>query len=329
MDTFFALAPGLLPLALGFILDLCFGDPLWLPHPVMAIGRLISVLEKLARRLFPATPKGELAGGAAVAVLVPVISFLVPWLILRLLEILHPWARLAAEILMCYQILAVKSLKDASLAVYRCLAAGELPAARQAVSRIVGRDTASLSAEGVTRAAVETVAENASDGVAAPLFFLALGGAPLGFLYKAVNTMDSMIGYKNQRYLYFGRAAARLDDAANFIPARLCALAMVAAAYFLGFDGPKAWRIFRRDRLNHASPNSAQTEAACAGALGLKLAGDASYFGKLVRKPTIGDGERQIEPEDIRRANRLLYAASGLCLLSCGALRFGLLLIVK
>ncbi|MEA4893290.1 MAG: adenosylcobinamide-phosphate synthase CbiB [Peptococcaceae bacterium] len=311
---------------LGFILDLCFGDPLWLPHPVAALGRLITALEKLLRPRFPDTPRGQLAAGAAMAFCLLTTAFFAPWFLLRLLGSLHPFLRLGAESLMCYQILAVKSLKDASLAVLEPLKRQDLPAARKAVGRIVGRDTQNLSAQAVTKAAVETVAENAADGVAAPLFFLALGGAPLGFLYKAINTMDSMVGYKNERYLYFGRAAARLDDAANFIPSRLCALAMILAAFLLGLDGRNAWRIFWRDRKKHASPNSAQTEAACAGALGLELAGDASYFGQVVHKPVIGDPLRKIEPEDICRANRLLYGTSALCLIICGALRYALLL---
>ena len=328
MNPAFSLLPALLPLAAGFFLDLCFGDPLWLPHPVTAIGRLIARLEKGLRRLFPSTDWGELTAGGILALLVPAIAFFVSWLLLRLLTALHPGLGLLAESLMCYQILAAKSLKDASLRVAEALEAGDLPAARQAVGRIVGRDTGGLDAAGVTRAAVETVAENANDGVTAPLLFLALGGAPFGFFYKAINTMDSMVGYKNQRYLYFGRAAARLDDAANYIPSRLCGLFLVAAAFLAGEDGKNAWRIFRRDRKNHTSPNSAQTEAACAGALGLQLAGDASYFGRLVHKPAIGDPLRPIEAADIRRADRLLYITALLSLAAALVLR-GTILIWK
>ena len=190
----------------------------------------------------------------------------------------------------------------------------DLPAARIAVSRIVGRDTQALTAEGVTKAAVETVAENASDGVIAPLLYMLLGGAPLALTYKAINTMDSMVGYKNTQYLYFGRAAAKLDDIANFLPSRIAALLWVAAAALTGNDARSAWRIWRRDRRNHASPNSAQTESACAGALNVQLAGPAYYFGEYYPKPTIGDAVRPIEPEDIRRANRMMYAESLLAL---------------
>ena len=198
--------------------------------------------------------------------------------------------------------------------VYERLKQGDLTGARQAVSRIVGRDTEALTAEEVAKAAVETVAENFSDGVAAPLFYMLLGGAPLALAYKAVNTMDSMVGYKNERYLYFGRAAAKLDDAANWVPSRLAALCWIGSAFLTGQDGRGAWRIWRRDRRRHASPNSAQTESACAGALGVQLAGPASYFGKAVDKPAIGDPGRTVEPEDIARANRMLYAAGGLAL---------------
>ena len=198
--------------------------------------------------------------------------------------------------------------------VYRELTKPDLPAARIAVSRIVGRDTQALTAEGVTKAAVETVAENASDGVIAPLLYMLLGGAPLALTYKAINTMDSMVGYKNTQYLYFGRAAAKLDDIANYLPSRIAALLWVAAAALTGNDARSAWRIWRRDRRNHASPNSAQTESACAGALNVQLAGPAYYFGEYYPKPTIGDAVRPIEPEDIRRANRMMYAESLLAL---------------
>ena len=217
---------------------------------------------------------------------------------------------LAVESFMCYQILATKSLKVESDRVYQEIQTGDIARARKAVSMIVGRDTQNLTIEGVTKAAVETVAENTSDGVIAPLFYMVIGGALLGFGYKAVNTMDSMVGYKNDRYLYFGRVAAKLDDVANYIPARLSGWLMVAASAFVKMDVKNAAKIYRRDRRNHASPNSAQTEAAMAGALEVQLAGNAYYFGKLYEKPTIGDGIRPVEVEDIRRSNRLLYATA-------------------
>lgn len=311
-------------LAVGFLLDFLLGDPLWLPHPVVAMGKLITWLEKLLRCLFPKTPRGELAGGILLAVVLPLLSWGVSFACLWLLCLVHPLLCFAAECWMCYQVLAARGLAQASKAVFLRLAAGDLPGARKAVGRIVGRDTKSLTAEGVTRAAVETVAENSSDGVIAPMFFLALGGAPLGMFYKAINTMDSMVGYKNDRYRFFGKAAARLDDAADFLPARLSALLTVLAAGLSGFSLKNAWRIFRRDRHNHASPNSAQTESVYAGALGVQLAGDTSYFGKLVRKPTIGDRLRPIEPRDILRANRLLWVTTMLSLMACILLRMAI-----
>ena len=308
----------------GFGLDLLLADPAWMPHPVVGMGRAIAALEKRLRRLFPATPAGERAAGRVLAAALPLGTFALAAGALALAYRLHPAAGFALETLWCWQALALRGLADESGKVYAQLAKGDLPAARRAVGRIVGRDTGSLTAAGVTKAAVETVAENFSDGVAAPLFYLLIGGAPLGLAYKAVNTMDSMVGYKNKTYLHFGRAAARLDDAANFLPSRLAALLWIGAAGLAGFDGRGAWRIWRRDRLRHASPNSAQTESACAGALGVQLAGPAWYFGEYYDKPTIGDDTRPVEPADILRADRMLYLAGFLALGLGLGLRFGL-----
>ena len=299
----------------GFVLDAIFGDPAWLPHPVVFMGRVISRLEKFLRPRLPQTPQGELLGGGIVAFVLPVGTFLFTALACLGAAKLSPWLGLALQMFWCGQALAAKGLVQESRNVYRQLQQEDLPAARKAVSRIVGRDTENLTAEGVTKAAVETVAENASDGVIAPLLYMLLGGAPLALTYKAINTMDSMLGYKNDRYLYFGRAAAKLDDVANYLPSRIAALLWVAAAFFTGNHAGRAWHIWRRDRRNHASPNSAQTESACAGALGVQLAGPAFYFGKYYPKPTIGDPVRPIEPEDILRADRMMYAASLLALL--------------
>ena len=222
---------------------------------------------------------------------------------------------LALESFWCYQIFATKSLKVESDRVYIALKDKGLEAGRKAVSMIVGRDTQNLTEEGVTKAAVETVAENTSDGVIAPLFYMLIGGAVLGFTYKAINTMDSMVGYKNDKYQWFGTAAAKLDDVVNFIPARVSAVLMILAAYLNGMDGKHAACIFRRDRFNHKSPNSAQTEAVMAGALDVQLAGDAWYFGKLHKKPTIGDPVREMELLDIRRSHKLLYGTAMLGLI--------------
>ena len=298
----------------GFVLDTLFGDPPWLPHPVVLMGKAISALEKRLRARLPQTPQGELLGGAVVAFTLPLGTFLLTSLVCLGAAKLSPWLGLAVQMFWCGQALAAKGLAQESTNVYRALIKPDLPAARKAVSRIVGRDTQNLTLEGVTKAAVETVAENASDGVIAPLLYMLLGGAPLALTYKAINTMDSMLGYKNEKYLYFGRAAAKLDDAANYLPSRLAGLLWCAAAALTGNSPKGAWRIWRRDRRCHASPNSAQTESACAGALGVQLAGPAYYFGEYYAKPTIGDPLRPIEPEDIRRANRMMYAESVLAL---------------
>ena len=298
----------------GFVLDAVFGDPAWLPHPVVLMGKCISKLEKALRARFPKTQQGELLAGAVLAFCLPVGTFLLTSAVCLLAAKISPWLGLAVQMFWCGQALAAKGLVQESRNVYNKLVKPDLPAARKAVSRIVGRDTENLTAEGVTKAAVETVAENASDGVIAPLLYMLLGGAPLALTYKAVNTMDSMVGYKNETYLYFGRAAAKLDDVANYSPSRLAALLWAAAAALTGNDAKGAWRIWRRDRRNHASPNSAQTESACAGALGVQLAGPAYYFGEYYPKPTIGDALRPIEPQDILRADRMMYAASILAL---------------
>jgi len=298
----------------GFVLDTLFGDPAWLPHPVVYMGKAISKLEKFLRPRLPKTPQGELLGGAIVAFCLPVGTFLLTGLVCWGAARLHPLLGLAVQMFWCGQALAARGLVQESTNVYKELKKPDLPGARKAVSRIVGRDTAELTAEGVTKAAVETVAENASDGVIAPLLYMLIGGAPLALTYKAINTMDSMLGYKNEKYLYFGRVPAKLDDVANYIPSRLAGLLWVAAAALTGNSARGAWKIWRRDRRRHASPNSAQTESACAGALGVQLAGPAYYFGQYYPKLTIGDALRPIEPEDILRANRMMVAESILAL---------------
>ncbi|MBR4475025.1 MAG: cobalamin biosynthesis protein CobD [Oscillospiraceae bacterium] len=306
----------------GFALDLLFGDPAWLPHPVVIMGKVISRYERSLRPRFPRTPRGELLSGAMLAVSLPLLCFGLSFAVCRLARLLHPAAELAVQTFWCAQSLAARGLAEESGKVCDALRAGDLPAARSAVARIVGRDVEHLDEEGVAKAAVETVAENASDGVAAPLLYMALGGAPLALFYKAINTMDSMLGYRNDRYLYFGRAAARLDDAANWLPSRIAALFWVAAAALTGQDAAGAFRIWRRDARRHQSPNAGQTESACAGSLGIQLGGEAWYFGKRVEKNTLGDARRSCEPEDILRADRMMICANVLLLLTCAALRF-------
>lgn len=307
----------LFALLIGFVVDLIVGDPHSIPHPVIGIGKLISGFEKLLRRLFPKTEQGEKTAGGVLWVLVVLISAAVPVLLLWLCHWISPWLRLAVESIMCWQILATKSLRDESMKVYHALETGGLEKSRYAVSMIVGRDTASLDDAGVTRAAVETVAENTSDGIVAPLLFAAIGGAPLGFFYKAVNTMDSMLGYVEPPYKNIGFVPAKMDDVMNFIPSRFSALLLLAAGWFLRLDVKNGWKIFRRDRFNHASPNSAQTESVCAGLLGLRLAGDAWYHGVLHKKQYIGDPVREIEHRDIPRTCRLLYVTALLALILC------------
>lgn len=304
-------------------MDFIFGDPSWLYHPVRIIGKGIELGERILRKLF--REKHLVLAGAVLWVFIAGMSFLIPLGLLFLAQKLHPGVRFALETFWCFQILAARSLCRESGKVYDRLQEDDLPGARRAVSMIVGRDTESLTGEGVTKAAVETVAENTSDGVTAPLIYMMIGGAPLGFLYKAVNTMDSMLGYKNDRYLYFGQIPAGMDDVFNYIPARITALAMIAAAYLTGLDGKNAWRVYRRDRKKHASPNAAQTESVCAGALRVQLAGDAVYFGKLYKKELIGDRLRPIEPRDIKRAQRLMYVTALLLLLLCGGMKAALI----
>ena len=310
--------------AAGFILDLLFGDPAWIYHPIRIIGHLISGLEK---KLYKegTSPESLRRRGTLLWIGTAGIATLVPCLLLWAAFQIHPVLSFLLQGFWCWQLLATKSLKTESMKVKQALDTGTLEDGRKAVSMIVGRDTKELTEEGVVKAAVETVAENTSDGIIAPLFYMMIGGAGLGFFYKAVNTMDSMVGYKNDRYLDFGRTAARMDDLFNLIPARLSALLMIGAAGILGlFDSrhysmTNAWKIYKRDRHNHKSPNAAQTESVCAGALSVRLAGNAWYFGKLYEKPYIGDDIRPIEREDIRRANRLLYGTAVL-----GVLVFGL-----
>lgn len=313
-----------LPLPAAYGLDRWIGDPVWLYHPVRMIGNVITFLERCLRRVFPATPAGERRAGVVLAAVVPILSMgavLVCWIFAARI---HVWVWFAVETWGCYRMLAVHSLRAESMAVYDCLAAQDLSAARRMVGRIVGRDTDCLEEAEIVRATVETIAENTSDGIVAPMLFMALGGAPLCYCYKAVNTLDSMVGYKNTRYLHFGRASARLDDAVNYLPARISAQMMITAAKQIQLDSAAAKRIYQRDYHCHPSPNSAHTEAVCAGALGIQLGGDSVYLGKTVHKSTIGDPIRAAEKEDIVRANRLMETTAQLALAACCVFRLAL-----
>lgn len=310
---------------IGYVLDLIIGDPRYPFHPIRLIGIMIAKVEQWLRGFFRKGKRSELVLGVVLFIIVIFVSTSIPFAILFFAYRSSMWLGLTVESIFCYQLLATKCLKDESMKVYHSLKKRDVEEARYHVSMIVGRDTKVLDEEGITKAAVETIAENASDGVIAPMFYMVLGGATLGFLYKAANTLDSMVGYKNEKYLYVGRCSAKFDDVVNFIPSRLSGLLMVLASFFLGLDGKNAFRIFKRDSRNHASPNSAQTEAACAGALNVQLAGDAYYFGKLYKKPFIGDKHRSVEVEDIKRTNRLLYMTSFLMMVFVIGIRFVIL----
>ena len=314
---------------LSFILDLLLADPPLIPHPVVLMGKIISCAEKRMRKRPDLTLQKERRAGRRLAVCLPLGTFLVTAAAIAGLWCVHPVLGFTLNAVWGWQALALRGLQKESRNVRRTLENGTLSEAQKAVARVVGRDTERLDEEGVVKAAVETVAENFSDGVTAPLFYLVLGGAPLALCYKAVNTMDSMIGYRNERYLHFGRAAAKMDDAANFLPSRLSALLLIAAAFLCGQNAKDAARIWKRDRRKHASPNAAQTESVMAGALGIRLAGPAWYFGTYHDKPYLGDALRNAEPADIARANRMLYAAGVLALILLCALRAGIALAFK
>lgn len=306
----------LLAFILGFILDLIIGDPHNWPHIVRVIGAVISGLEKRLNNGINKRLRGVILVVVTIAISVGTTA-----LVLIVAYIINPWIYLLVEGLIVWQCLALKSLRDESQKVLTSLHSGGIEEARSAVSMIVGRDTAVLDECGVVKATVETVAENASDGVGAPLFYILFFGAIGGVLYKTVNTMDSMIGYKNDKYMEFGRCAAKLDDVFNYVPSRVCALMMVLASGISGFDMKNAYYIWKRDRYNHASPNSAQTESVMAGALDVRLAGNAYYFGKLVEKPYIGDDIREIKPEDINASHKILFVT--------GLLLFALIIVLR
>ena len=297
---------------LGFILDTIIGDPYKLPHPIRWIGSFISILEKLCRKIAKSNTMLMILGAILVFIVV-FVSGGITLLVLKLASF-NKYAYLIVSSVICYYMLAGKSLKTESMKVYKAFENNDTEGARKAVSMIVGRDTQSLTKEGIIKAAVETVAENSSDGVVAPLIYMLIFGPVGGVVYKAVNTMDSMIGYVEEKYFYIGKFAAKLDDVLNYIPARISGILVIISAFILRYDYKNAFRIFKRDRKKHASPNSAQTESAMAGALGVQLAGDATYFGVVHKKPYIGDKRREIENEDIKRANDIMYTMTIICL---------------
>ena len=300
-------------LGIGFLLDLIFGDPNFFLHPVRLMGGFISVTEKVIRRIFPKTKAGEITGGTLMVIIVIAVSAAVPLVILLLLYRWNIVAGAAAERVICYFMLSARALGKEGNKIYYSLLRREVDKAREQVSMIVGRDTDKLDDVGITKATVETIAENTCDGIVAPLIYMALGGAVLGCAYKAVNTMDSMVGYKNEKYLYFGKAAAKLDDIANYIPSRIAARVMIFASRILGFDAGNAAYIHSRDSRKHASPNSAQTESVVAGALRIQLAGDAYYFGELYKKPFIGDSIKDVKYDNIKQAARIMYVTAVIC----------------
>jgi len=303
----------MISLIVGYILDLIIGDPHGFFHPIKLIGNMISSIEKKLRTRCKNKDE-ERRAGAILWIVVVGASFVVPYLLLELVSNINLILAIILESVMCYYVLATKSLRDESMKVYKALKENNIVEARKYLSYIVGRDTENLNDSSVAKGAVETVAENTSDGVIAPIIFILIGGAPLGFMYKAINTLDSMVGYKNEKYIDFGRFSAIADDVANYIPSRISAYLMIIASMIIGMDYKNAYKIYKRDRYNHLSPNSAQTESVCAGALNISLGGGNYYGGVLVSKPTIGDNDRYIETEDIKRANNLMYVTSFICM---------------
>ncbi|HBU8848935.1 adenosylcobinamide-phosphate synthase CbiB [Citrobacter sedlakii] len=303
----------LLAWCVAWLLDVMIGDPQHWPHPVRWIGNLITVVQRTVRRHCHSERALRIGGGVMWLVVVGV-TWAAAWGALTAARLIHPWLGGLVEVWMIFTVLAGRCLANAARDVERPLRAGDLAASREKLSWIVGRDTSQLAPQQINRAVVETVAENTVDGIIAPLFFLMLGGAPLAMAYKAVNTLDSMVGYKHEKYRAIGMVSARLDDLANFLPARLSWLLLSAAAFLCRNDGARALRIGWRDRYNHSSPNCAWAEAPVAGALGIRLGGPNDYFGERVEKPWIGDAQREITVNDIPQTIRLMWVASTLAL---------------
>lgn len=313
----------------AFILDMVFKDPQKIPHFVTFIGMMIKKGEAIIRKIFISSKWTDLFGGFLLTVFVVFISFIIPYLLLGVLYAVNSYLGAAVEIFLCFQILALGSLKEAAMRVYSSFSLNSLDMARKEVSKIVGRDTENLTEKDVVKATVESVAENTNDGVVAPLFYMLIGGASLGMLYKAVNTLDSMIGYRNKKYNYFGRFAARLDDVLNIIPARITGFLYVAASLLSGFDYKNSYRILLRDRWNHLSPNSGYPEAAVAGALNIQLGGGSYYSGEYVEKKYIGDDNKEPDIEDIPKACMLMTFVSVLALVILIALKIAVMMVIN
>ena len=296
----------MLSYTIGLVLDFIIGDPNNPFHPVRIIGSLGIKLENITRRVF----KNLKISGFVTWLGVILITFLVNSLIVRLAFSISNIFGIIIEGILLYFCISFKGLKVEGLKVIKVLESGDIEGARKQLSYIVGRDTKVLDEEGIIRAVIETVAENTSDGIIAPLLFGALGGAPLAMTYKAVNTCDSMFGYKNDKYIDFGLVSAKMDDLFNYIPARLTGYLVIFAAFILGLDYKNSYRIYKRDRYNHTSPNSAHPESAVAGALGIRLGGANYYFGKIVEKPTIGDKNKVIEISDLYKTNNILLVVT-------------------
>nr|WP_312985632.1 adenosylcobinamide-phosphate synthase CbiB [Clostridioides sp.] len=303
----------LISIYFGYILDLIIGDPYSFPHPVKYIGKLIKTLEGFIRRAFKT--EGLLKfGGFILCIATVAITYIVTYLFVNIFKFNYILYILVNGFVI-YTTLATKCLKDEAIKVYNVLKTGDLEKSRIQLSYIVGRDTTELSEKEIIRATVETVAENTVDGIISPMFYAFVGGAPLAMAYKAINTLDSTVGYKNDKYLNLGIASAKLDDIVNYVPSRLSVLIMPIASMILGYNAKNSFRIGIRDRKNHKSPNCALSEGAVAGALGIQLGGTNVYFGKEVYKPTIGDNMTNINVENIVDTNRIMYMSSLVSLL--------------
>ncbi|KHL96099.1 cobalamin biosynthesis protein [Paenibacillus sp. IHB B 3415] len=302
----------------AYVVDRIVGDPRNLPHPVVYMGKAISATERLIRR-FASAPRALKRAGMLLPLLVAGGAWVLTALLVMLFYRISPWLAGAAEVWLISTTIASKGLKDAGMAVFAELRQGDIPAARRALGMIVGRDTAHLESPEIVRGTVETVAENIVDAIISPLFFALLGGAPLAMAYRAVNTLDSMVGYKNDKYRDLGWASARLDDVANYIPARITALLLTLCAALLRLDWRRCWRTVRRDARLHPSPNSGYPESAVAGALGIRLGGENVYHGVTSFRAYMGDPLRTMEPEDIIVTARMMMLSSAIFVCLCAA----------